>query len=168
LESAAERFNKYGHHARHQHAKEGLPVPSRKRPRQDPIDAHVGRRVQLARKAAGLSQTELAQQLGLSFQQVQKYEKGANRIGAGRLLRIACLLNVPVSFFFDDLPQELSRAIGGPKSASASASNLTALAASGDVVSLISAYSRIEDKNLRQAIAAFVRATAQTGRGSAA
>lgn len=142
-------------------------MPSRKRPRQDPIDAHVGRRVQLARKAAGFSQTELAEQLGLSFQQVQKYEKGANRIGAGRLLRIATLLNVPISFFFDDLPQDIARSIGGAKGAGAGASNLTALAASGDVVSLVSAYSRIEDKHLRQAIAAFVRATAQ-GRGSAA
>jgi len=65
-------------------------------------DKHVGRRVRMRRKMLSMSQTKLANALGLTFQQVQKYEKGTNRIGAGRLLQIARVLQVPVSFFFED------------------------------------------------------------------
>ncbi|MBO6834886.1 MAG: helix-turn-helix transcriptional regulator [Alphaproteobacteria bacterium] len=68
-----------------------------------PIDAHVGRRVREARAAKGLSQEKLGNLLGISFQQVQKYEKGANRIGSSRLWALANALEVPVSFFFEDM-----------------------------------------------------------------
>ena len=70
-----------------------------------PIDVHVGGRVRLRRMLIGMSQEKLGELLGLTFQQVQKYEKGANRVGAGRLYQIAQILDVPVQFFFDDLPQ---------------------------------------------------------------
>lgn len=70
----------------------------------NPIDRHVGARVRMRRMTLGLSQTELATGLGLTFQQVQKYEKGTNRIGASRLQQIAGILQVPVSFFFEGLP----------------------------------------------------------------
>ncbi len=70
----------------------------------DPIDVHVGGRVRLRRMLIGMSQEKLGEALSLTFQQVQKYEKGANRIGAGRLFRIAQLLGVSVQFFFDDAP----------------------------------------------------------------
>lgn len=70
----------------------------------DPIDAHVGSRVRLRRMLIGMSQEKLGGALNLTFQQVQKYEKGANRIGAGRLFRIAQLLGVSIQFFFDDAP----------------------------------------------------------------
>lgn len=70
----------------------------------DPIDVHVGGRVRLRRMLIGMSQEKLGDALNLTFQQVQKYEKGANRIGAGRLFRIAQLLGVSVQFFFDDAP----------------------------------------------------------------
>jgi transcriptional regulator with XRE-family HTH domain len=63
------------------------------------IDVAVGHRIRLFRLNAGLSQTELADQIGVTFQQVQKYEKGINRIGAGRLVRVAKALDVPISFF---------------------------------------------------------------------
>ena len=66
-----------------------------------PTDVHVGRRVREARVAKGMSQTDLGDKLGVSFQQVQKYEKGTNRIGASRLLQTATALNVPVEYFFD-------------------------------------------------------------------
>ena len=68
------------------------------------VDRHVGARVRVRRNMVGLSQTELAQALGITFQQVQKYEKGTNRIGAGRLYRVAEVLRVPVQWFFKGLP----------------------------------------------------------------
>lgn len=68
------------------------------------IDKHIGVRVRLRRNAAGISQEKLADALGLTFQQVQKYEKGTNRIGAGRLLSIATILGVSVEYFFEGLP----------------------------------------------------------------
>lgn len=67
----------------------------------NPIDAHVGGQVKLRRAVVGMSQTELANRLGITFQQVQKYEKGANRIGASRLYLIAEILNVTVQSFFE-------------------------------------------------------------------
>lgn len=66
----------------------------------DPIDVEVGQRIRIERLQSGLSQTSLADQLGVTFQQVQKYEKGVNRVGAGRLTKIAKVLGVPVSTFF--------------------------------------------------------------------
>lgn len=70
----------------------------------NPIDVHVGSRVRLRRMLVGMSQEKLGDNLGLTFQQVQKYEKGANRIGASRLFQISQILGVPVQFFFDDMP----------------------------------------------------------------
>jgi len=69
----------------------------------NPIDVHVGGRVRLRRMLVGLSQEKLGEQLGLTFQQVQKYEKGSNRISASRLYEIAQILGVPVQFFFEDI-----------------------------------------------------------------
>ncbi len=69
-------------------------------------DVHIGHRVREARLAKGLSQTELGNELGISFQQVQKYEKGTNRIGSGRLWAISRILGTPVSFFFEGLSTE--------------------------------------------------------------
>jgi transcriptional regulator with XRE-family HTH domain len=66
----------------------------------DPVDIEVGQRIRIQRMATGLSQTTLADQLGVTFQQVQKYEKGVNRVGAGRLTKIAKVLGVPVGNFF--------------------------------------------------------------------
>ncbi|HTH18260.1 MAG TPA: helix-turn-helix transcriptional regulator [Magnetospirillum sp.] len=72
----------------------------------DPVDVHVGGRLRLRRTLMGLSQTDLAKAVGLTFQQVQKYESGANRVSASRLYYIAESLDVPVSFFFDDMPRD--------------------------------------------------------------
>src|ERR1700740_3599879 len=66
------------------------------------IDIHVGSRVRLRRNMLGLSQEKLGEAIGLTFQQVQKYERGANRIGASRLMELSSVLDVPVSFFFDE------------------------------------------------------------------
>src|SRR5277367_3862502 len=70
--------------------------------RPDPIDVHVGSRVRLRRNMLGLSQEKLGEAIGLTFQQVQKYERGANRIGASRLMELSQKLGVPVAFFFDE------------------------------------------------------------------
>jgi len=70
----------------------------------NPIDIHVGARMRLRRTLLGMSQEKLGEAIGLTFQQVQKYERGANRIGASRLFDLSRVLDVPVSFFFDDMP----------------------------------------------------------------
>src|SRR5579863_9615745 len=75
----------------------------RKSDKPSPIDVHVGSRVRLRRTLLGMSQERLGQAIGLTFQQVQKYERGANRIGASRLFDLSRVLDVPVSFFFDDI-----------------------------------------------------------------
>jgi len=72
----------------------------------NPIDRHVGMRVRMRRMMLGISQEKLGERLGLTFQQVQKYEKGVNRIGASRLMQMSGILGVPVSFFFEDAPNE--------------------------------------------------------------
>ncbi|MHA1152775.1 MAG: helix-turn-helix domain-containing protein [Alphaproteobacteria bacterium] len=73
----------------------------------DEIDIEIGKRLRQARVAAGLSQTEIGVQLGISFQQVQKYEKGRNRIGGGRLYKIARILGVKITYFFDGVERLL-------------------------------------------------------------
>jgi transcriptional regulator with XRE-family HTH domain len=70
----------------------------------NPIDTHVGSRIRLRRNMLGMSQEKLGENLGITFQQIQKYEKGTNRVGASRLQAIASILSVPVSFFFEDAP----------------------------------------------------------------
>ena len=89
------------------------PVPIRRVTRSrvpgvpDPVDMHVGRRVRLRRTFLGLSQEKLGEAVGLTFQQIQKYERGANRIGASRMYDLSQVLDVPVSFFYDDMPEEV-------------------------------------------------------------
>jgi len=73
----------------------------------NPIDIHVGNRIKLRRKNLGLSQNILAQKMGVTFQQIQKYEKGLNRIGASRLFDFSKVLNVSMDFFFADMPEDI-------------------------------------------------------------
>jgi transcriptional regulator with XRE-family HTH domain len=87
----------------------------------NPIDVHVGKRLRLRRTLLGMSQERLGELLGLTFQQVQKYERGVNRIGSSRLFELGQILDVPVSFFFDDMPrgghvagQVAGLGLGGP------------------------------------------------------
>ena len=79
----------------------------------NPIDVHVGKRLRLRRTLLGMSQERLGELLGLTFQQVQKYERGVNRIGSSRLFELGQILDVPISFFFDDLPETVAGAGGG-------------------------------------------------------
>ncbi|MBV9654543.1 MAG: helix-turn-helix transcriptional regulator [Acetobacteraceae bacterium] len=81
--------------------------------RPSPIDVHVGTRIRLRRTLLGMSQERLGEALGLTFQQVQKYERGVNRVGASRLFDLSRVLDVPISFFFDDMPDSLASVYGG-------------------------------------------------------
>ena len=74
----------------------------------NPVDIHVGSRIRLRRMMISMSQEKLGERLGLTFQQVQKYEKGANRVGASRLYAISKILEVPVEFFFADMPENIA------------------------------------------------------------
>ena len=74
----------------------------------NPVDIHVGSRIRLRRMMIGMSQERLGERLGLTFQQVQKYEKGANRVGASRLFAISNILEVPIEFFFADMPASIT------------------------------------------------------------
>jgi len=97
--------------------------PAEKENRPSPIDVHVGARIRLRRTLMGLSQERLGELLGLTFQQVQKYERGANRVGASRLYDLSRVLDVPISFFFDDMPDVLTAAYGGKTAALAGRRN---------------------------------------------
>lgn len=91
-------------------AKRVPPSGPKKRKTKDgpsPIDAHVGSRIRARRGLLGLSQKDLGAKVGLTFQQIQKYERGSNRIGSGRLYEFSKILDVPISYFFDDMPPEL-------------------------------------------------------------
>jgi transcriptional regulator with XRE-family HTH domain len=85
----------------------------RKADKPDPIDIQVGSRVRLRRNMLGMSQEKLGEAIGLTFQQIQKYERGANRIGASRLHELSRVLDVPVAFFYDDLDPVRAPAIPG-------------------------------------------------------
>lgn len=91
-------------------------VATEKESRPSPIDVHVGTRIRLRRTLLGMSQERLGEALGLTFQQVQKYERGVNRVGASRLFDLSRVLDVPISFFFDDMPESLAAAFGGQAS----------------------------------------------------
>jgi len=126
----------------------------------DPIDVHVGSRVRLRRMLLGMSQEELGSQLGLTFQQVQKYERGANRIGASRLYKISRILEVPVSFFFDDMPAG-GDAIGmGEPGVEETAVNGMVGQFTGEAVELIRSYYRLDNLHLRKQVFELVKAVA--------
>src|SRR5256885_641235 len=115
--------------------------------RPDPVDIEVGHRIRIERLSRGLSQTALANQLGVTFQQVQKYEKGVNRVGAGRLTKIAEVLGVQVGSFFSGQEAHDSEQ---PRE-SGQSSPLKLLTVSG-AFRLLRAYAEIEDANLRRSI----------------
>jgi transcriptional regulator with XRE-family HTH domain len=120
----------------------------------NPIDRFVGSRVRMRRMMLGMSQEKLGNALGLTFQQVQKYEKGTNRIGASRLQQISNILQVPVSFFFDGAPDFPSR--GGELGEAPSPLYVADFLATSDGLALTRAFMRIEDSKLRRKIVELV------------
>ena len=132
------------------------------RPR--PVDVHVGGRVRLRRTMLGLSQEKLGEAIRLTFQQVQKYERGANRIGASRLYELSQVLEVPVSFFFDDMPAELTAA-EGRRTAGLADTNQSSYGADPmtkrETLELVRAYSRITDLGVRKKLFELAKAMAK-------
>ena len=110
----------------------------------NPIDKHVGSRVRMRRMMLSMSQEKLGDALGLTFQQVQKYEKGTNRIGASRLQQIAHFLQVPVSFFFEGAPALSSGGLDGGAQAPSPA-YVSDFLATADGLALTKAFMRIEE-----------------------
>ena len=113
----------------------------------NPIDTHVGSRVRMRRLILSMSQEKLADAIGLTFQQVQKYEKGTNRMGSSRLQQIANVLKVPVTFFFEGTPGQSK--LDGKAPSPAYVSNFLA---TSDGLALTKAFMRIKDAKLRRSI----------------
>ncbi|APG83213.1 helix-turn-helix domain-containing protein [Sinorhizobium americanum] len=131
-------------------------VENKKKP--NPIDIHVGSRIRLRRTMLGMSQEKLGESLGITFQQIQKYEKGTNRVGASRLQNISSILNVPVSFFFEDAPGEGG---AGPGMGEAPSSNYVVdFLSSSEGLQLNRAFVKISDPKVRRKLVDLVKALA--------
>lgn len=122
-----------------------------------PIDIHVGARVKLRRMILGMSQEALGTALGLTFQQIQKYEKGVNRIGASRMYEIARLLQVPVQFFYDDYDAEPFA--GG---FAEEAEPVMEMVRSQEGVQLCRYFAGIKDPDVKKRVLDLVRSIAET------
>ena len=138
-----------------------------KESRASPIDVHVGSRIRLRRTLLGLSQERLGDALGLTFQQVQKYERGINRVGASRLFDLARVLDVPISFFFDDMPEP----IGGPVHPASTVAvagfaegqdgfGVDAFLNRRETLDLVRAYYRISDAAVRKRVFELIKSLA--------
>jgi transcriptional regulator with XRE-family HTH domain len=134
----------------------------------NPIDKHVGSRVRMRRVLLGLSQEKLGAALGLTFQQVQKYEKGTNRIGASRLQEISKTLNIAPSYFFDGAPVSGSTPeMGGTGTEGSSASFVIDFIGTAEGVQLNKAFARIKNPQVRKRVIDLVSAIADNDAGSA-
>jgi transcriptional regulator with XRE-family HTH domain len=133
-------------------------VGSEREGRPSPIDVHVGTRIRLRRTLLGMSQERLGEALGLTFQQVQKYERGVNRVGASRLFDLSRVLDVPISFFFDDMPDSLTTSFGLPTNRRATTPSQTAEGLGDEplnrreTLELVRAYYRITDPAIRKRV----------------
>jgi len=125
--------------------------PSKRSRSPDAIDRHVGERLRLRRKTLGISQEQVAKILDIAFQQVQKYEKGSNRISAGRLYHLAGYLDVPISYFFEGAPDH--DATGPDPSASAHPESLSRK----ETEKVLAAYGSIPDETVRSQMIDFMR-----------
>jgi transcriptional regulator with XRE-family HTH domain len=135
-------------------------APARRKPRRTrgkptDVDLYVGRRIRQRRQLLGLSQTKLADALEVTFQQVQKYERGSNRVGAGRLFQLSRVLDVPVAYFFDNLDQADDQA------RPAAASELTR-----EHANLLRAFDGIEDNGLRHRLVELIKDISRMQDGS--
>ena len=118
----------------------------------DAVDKHVGSRVRMRRMMLGMSQEKLADRLGVTFQQVQKYEKGRNRIGAGRLQHISHILHIPVAFLFD----------GSPNGEAPLPPYVSDFLTTAEGLTLVEAFMRIENPALRRRIVELIEHVAAT------
>jgi transcriptional regulator with XRE-family HTH domain len=123
------------------------------------VDAHVGSRVRLRRTLLGFSQEKLGEAVGLTFQQIQKYERGANRIGSSRLFQFSQVLDVPVSFFFDDMPEAAGARPGGMSEDAPSAYESNQFT-KRETLELVRAYYKITNPDVRKRVFELVKAVA--------
>ena len=132
----------------------------------NPVDRYVGSRVRMRRIMLGMSQEKLAVGFGLTFQQVQKYEKGTNRVGASRLQQISDILQVPVSFLFEGAPVEsgVDYTNGKPPAPD----YVSEFLATTEGIALTRAFTRIEDSRMRRSIVELVEQIASTNRANGA
>jgi len=140
-----------------ENALESAEIEERGSRRANPVDVHVGSRVRLRRMLLGMSQEKLGEHLGLTFQQVQKYEKGINRIGASRLFDLSQVLGVPVQFFYEELAVAGSNAGFAERPAESYAVEFLG---SREGLELNKAFARITDPKVRRSIVDLVRAFA--------
>ena len=131
----------------------------------NPVDIHVGKRLRQRRTLLGMSQEKLGELLGLTFQQVQKYERGTNRIGSSRLFRLACILEVPVTYFFEGL-QEDGTVAGGPPSGAAGSTEPNHMERR-ETLELVRAYYRIDDQTVRRRVFDLVKSLGGVRRDAA-
>ncbi len=129
----------------------------------NPIDVQVGSRVRIRRMLIGMSQERLGDLLGLTFQQVQKYEKGVNRIGAGRLFEVARILNVPVDFFYEGVSAQLAGQPG--MSEPEGAPPVMEFVSSGEGLQLSLAFMKIKDAKVRKRVLDLVKSLAEEEEG---
>jgi transcriptional regulator with XRE-family HTH domain len=140
--------------------------PNRRAEGPDPVDVHVGARLRLRRNLIGMSQEQLGKASGLTFQQIQKYERGTNRMGASRLYQLARFLDVPVSYFFEELPvpgaskgvQGLSDS--GQAMPEGAPQNDNRILQSRETLELIRAYYRITDSKQRRKVYDLIKSMA--------
>lgn len=129
-----------------------------------PVDIHVGSRVRMRRTLLGMSQEKLGDALALTFQQVQKYERGANRVGASRLFEISQILDVPVSFFFEEMTPETASMEAPAVSPTGVAENAEEFErdplAKRETLELVRAYYRISDPRVRKRVFELTKAVA--------
>lgn len=115
----------------------------------NPIDIHVGARLRLRRTLLGLSQEKLGEAVGITFQQLQKYERGSNRISASRLFNLSQVLGVPVSYFFDDMPSPEQISTPSPDLPPSETEEFESMARR-ETLELVRAYYRIDDPAVRK------------------
>ena len=131
----------------------------------NPVDVHVGSRVRLRRTLLGMSQEKLGEALSLTFQQIQKYERGANRIGSSRLYQLAGVLDVPVSFVFDDMPEAASGQRPAGLAEAGTEQFEQEKLSRRETLELVRAYYKITDPAVRKRLFDLVKAVAGVGAG---
>ncbi len=143
-------------------SRRGAVRPKLVRPR--PVDAHVGARIRLRRTMLGMSQEKLAEALGLTFQQVQKYEHGANRVGSSRLYELSKILDVPIQFFFDEMPADIAATArgGGGHSKKAVLDYEPDTLAKRETLELVRAYYKIRHPKVRKKVFDLAKALAKS------
>lgn len=124
----------------------------------NPVDGQVGTRVRLRRMLVGMSQERLGELLGLTFQQVQKYEKGVNRIGAGRLYQVAQILGVSISYFYEGVIEQSAESM---RNGDATTPPVMEFLSSGEGLQLTLAFMRIKDSKVRKRVIDLVKSLAE-------